>query len=203
MNREERRSHILDCAREVFSERGYHATTVSDIIGRANVARGTFYLYFKSKRAIFDVLLDDFFVLMMSKVKRVDLSSKERVYDQMYRNIDGIVEILLENRELAKILLSEAVGLDPGFDAKLLDFYGRLLRIIQGSMAQGIQMNLLRPFNTRLTGACALGTVKEALYQIIMSNERPAKNVLVGEIMMFIFYGIYQGRPEDQLLSDP
>jgi len=197
MNREERRTHILDCAREVFSERGYHATTVSDIIGRANIARGTFYLYFKSKRAIFADLLDDFFILMMSKVRRVDLSSEEPVYAQMYRNIDGIVEILLEKRELSKILLSEAVGLDPGFDTKLLDFYGRLLTIIQGSMEQGMQMSLLRSVNPRLTGACALGTIKEALYQIIMSNERPAKDVLVREIVMFIFYGIFQSRPDD------
>jgi AcrR family transcriptional regulator len=37
----------------VFKEKGYHATSVNDIIDAAQIARGTFYLYFTSKREVF------------------------------------------------------------------------------------------------------------------------------------------------------
>ena len=56
--RESRRAAVLAVARRLFSQKGYHATSIHDIIEAAEIARGTFYLYFESKRAIFDELLD-------------------------------------------------------------------------------------------------------------------------------------------------
>lgn len=46
---EERRIDLLDAAEAVIVERGLGATTLEDITRRANVAKGTFYLYFGSK----------------------------------------------------------------------------------------------------------------------------------------------------------
>ena len=56
--RKNRRGAILKAARPVFVEKGYHQTHISDIIEAAGIARGTFYLYFDSKAAIFAELLD-------------------------------------------------------------------------------------------------------------------------------------------------
>ena len=56
----ERRQQILSLARDVFARRGYHQTTIDDIALQAGVARGTFYLYFEDKRAVFSDLIDRF-----------------------------------------------------------------------------------------------------------------------------------------------
>jgi AcrR family transcriptional regulator len=48
----DRREQLLAAAREVLSQHGYERTTVSSIASRANVAQGTFYLYFPSKEAL-------------------------------------------------------------------------------------------------------------------------------------------------------
>ena len=47
---EHRKEQILAAARAAFDEKGYDKATVSDIVRRAGVAQGTFYLYFSSKR---------------------------------------------------------------------------------------------------------------------------------------------------------
>jgi AcrR family transcriptional regulator len=47
-----RREELLAAAREVLANNGYERTTVSSIATRANVAQGTFYLYFPSKEAL-------------------------------------------------------------------------------------------------------------------------------------------------------
>ena len=57
--RQERRAQILQCAKEIFSKNGFHNASVADLIEQAGIARGTFYLYFSSKRAIFDTLLEN------------------------------------------------------------------------------------------------------------------------------------------------
>ena len=68
--REGRREQLLAAAREVLSEHGYERTTVSSIAGRANVAQGTFYLYFPSKEALPGALAEQLSVALGAAVRR-------------------------------------------------------------------------------------------------------------------------------------
>jgi AcrR family transcriptional regulator len=53
----ERRRSILQAARETFFENGFHHTTVDSVAERAEVSKGTVYLYFESKEALLAHLL--------------------------------------------------------------------------------------------------------------------------------------------------
>jgi len=53
------RRRLLDAAEQVFGELGYHDASMVKITEAAGVAQGTFYLYFDSKKAIFDELVRD------------------------------------------------------------------------------------------------------------------------------------------------
>jgi AcrR family transcriptional regulator len=53
------RRRLLDAAEAVFGELGYHDASVVRVAQDAGVAAGTFYLYFDSKKAIFDELVRD------------------------------------------------------------------------------------------------------------------------------------------------
>jgi AcrR family transcriptional regulator len=48
----DRRTQLLNAARSVFAKKGYDDATVSEIVGRAGVAQGTFYLYFPGKESL-------------------------------------------------------------------------------------------------------------------------------------------------------
>jgi AcrR family transcriptional regulator len=54
---EARRQAILDAALHVFAERGFEAARLDDVAVRAGVAKGTLYLYFQSKEALFEALI--------------------------------------------------------------------------------------------------------------------------------------------------
>ena len=53
----ERRQAIIDAAMDEFIERGYAATRLDDVASRAGVAKGTIYLHFKDKEALFQELV--------------------------------------------------------------------------------------------------------------------------------------------------
>ena len=53
------RRRLLDAAESVFGEVGSHDASVVKVAEAAGVAAGTFYLYFDSKKAIFDELVRD------------------------------------------------------------------------------------------------------------------------------------------------
>ena len=53
------RTRLLEAAEEVFAQVGFHDASIVKITEAAGVAMGTFYLYFRSKKEIFDELLRD------------------------------------------------------------------------------------------------------------------------------------------------
>jgi AcrR family transcriptional regulator len=53
------RRRLLDAAERVFGELGYHDASIVKLADAAGVAAGTFYLYFDSKKAVFDELVRD------------------------------------------------------------------------------------------------------------------------------------------------
>ncbi len=53
----QRRQEILDAARQVFFERGFHSPTMDDVAAQAEISKGTIYLYFESKETILAHLL--------------------------------------------------------------------------------------------------------------------------------------------------
>jgi len=191
MRRERRIQQLLNAAARVFSRKGYHKASVSDIIQEAKVARGTFYLYFKSKRAIFDALLDNFFETIESQVERIQYTGNiDEAIGQLRNNVMRVIQLLTEQRHLTRILLSEAVGLDSEIDMKLIEFYNRLVSLIKRSMELGKQMGLVRNLNSDIAAILALGTVKEIMYQYIMKDQRFDINELVDEILGYVLFGI-------------
>jgi AcrR family transcriptional regulator len=57
--RDQRRDHIMNVAREVFLEHGYTATSMSAIAARLGGSKGTLYNYFKSKEELFEAQVRD------------------------------------------------------------------------------------------------------------------------------------------------
>lgn len=54
-----RPSEIIDAGMELFAQRGFERTNLSDVASRAGISKGTIYLYFKSKDALFEAALRD------------------------------------------------------------------------------------------------------------------------------------------------
>src|ERR1700753_3286720 len=60
---------IIDSAGQLFAERPYHEVRMDDIAARAGVAKGTLYLHFKDKEALYLALIDDGLRRQLADVK--------------------------------------------------------------------------------------------------------------------------------------
>ena len=186
MLREDRRRQILDAARTEFAASGYHATGVAAIIERCGIARGTFYLYFESKRKIFETLLDEFLEMLNLRIRRVDETvGLDGIRAQVRQNVMDVLAAFAENPELTRIILNEAVGLDKGFDEKLSQFYGELMDLIDRSLQLGIAIGILHPWDTRIIAATILGSIKEVVQQLLRGRVamRPEMERMVDELI--------------------
>jgi AcrR family transcriptional regulator len=193
MLREERREQVMRSAMQVFAHKGYHATSVGDIIARAQIARGTFYLYFENKRQIFEALLEMALQGLVSRLHRIELTPQSPPpLDQLRENVGRIIGFLLSERELTQILLRHAEGLDAEFDRRLSAFYDTLLDLIEGVLRSGQLMALVRPCDRRIVAACILGSVKEVMARLTSAREQiPDLATVVDEIVNFGLRGIF------------
>lgn len=193
--RESRRAAVLAVARQVFSTHGYHDTSIDDIIEAAGIARGTFYLYFESKRAIFDELLDQLFQTLQQTVRRIDVSpGAPPPVEQMDATVDRVFSTLEENREVARLLLREAVGIDADFDRKLADFYGRIENLIVRALETGMEMGLVRRCDATVVARCIVGATKEVVHFAFVEREAGQVDVrhLGRELIAFSLKGLFK-----------
>lgn len=168
MEKSERRAQILSRAKDVFAKHGYHAATVEDIVASAGVARGTFYLYFEDKRAVFAELVDRFLTRLHLTIQHIDTTDPRRsVASQVRGNIHRILGVFLNDRSMTKILLTDALGLDAEFDRKLRAMYDEIYKLLAESLKEGQQLGIVAPGDTRVLAWLSGGALKELLYQSV------------------------------------
>lgn len=190
MGKVERRQKILTHARDVFARRGYHDAKIDDIVAAAGIARGTFYLYFEDKRTVFEEIVDRAFTQIGMAIVRVDPNDTGRtVADQVYENIRRIVATLLGDRPTTKILLADAVGLDPTFDRKLQAFYEVVENLLVESLREGQDLGVVAPGDARMFAYLILGAMKETLCQVVRRDAPYSEKEIVDGIYDFLGQG--------------
>jgi AcrR family transcriptional regulator len=186
--REIRRQQILDRARDVFAKKGYHAAKIDDVVAAASVARGTFYLYFHDKRAIFEELCSRFFQRIALAVSRIDVALP--IEDQVAKNITAIVDVFLADPAMAKIILTDAIGLDVEFDRRLLAFYADIEALLASSLLEGQSIGIVQPGDTRVVAHFLLGGVKEVLLQLTRAPVPVDRNAVVKDVLLILARGV-------------
>jgi TetR/AcrR family fatty acid metabolism transcriptional regulator len=105
--KEAKRQRILDAAVREIAHRGYYGTTVATIAGRAGVADGTIYLYFKGKEeillSVFERAMGRFIDQARTLVEHTGLGAE----DKLRRVIALHLTLLGEDRDLAVIFQVE------------------------------------------------------------------------------------------------
>ncbi|MCP2340684.1 TetR/AcrR family transcriptional regulator [Actinomadura rupiterrae] len=146
---EERRADLLDAALEVFAERGVADATVNDITSRAQVAKGTFYLYFSAKEQVVAALWERYVTGYMDLAQAVltDRDESDALTDQagtgvLTELLERLIDHAVENAELHRIVYGSA-------DAKALALCAetnqRVIDLLAEAIERGMNAGTLRP----------------------------------------------------------
>ena len=185
-----RRQEILQAARDVFAKHGYHAAKIDDIVAAAGVARGTFYLYFEDKRAIFEEIVDRTFSRASAwRSMRVDIGIRRRVA-KIRANIRRIVHALLEDRRRRR-------SSSPTRSGSIPRSIGSSLLLRGGRQApRDVARSTVRSAasSRRATRACrrssTIGALKEVMYQVVVRGWDDSEEDIVEALFGFLRDGV-------------
>ena len=120
MRSEARARQILECAKRVFAQRGFHAANISHICEAAGIGRGTLYLYFANKRAVLAAILRATLDRVRALMERqstatfplvpVEKVTRAVAIEFTARQLKALLEVVFEDDHTLRILLREASG---------------------------------------------------------------------------------------------
>ena len=159
-----RPEELVAAALDVFVERGYASTALADVARRAGVTKGTIYLYFENKEALFKAVVRSTIVPVIAQGEALAQSftgSARELLEQLVREYWQLVgETALAG--IPKLMMAEAATFP-----ELTRFYydevvARGHRLMAGVIERGIKNGEFRPVDVMLAAKLAMSPLMHA-----------------------------------------
>ncbi|MGE5606159.1 MAG: TetR/AcrR family transcriptional regulator [Bacteroidota bacterium] len=143
----EKRMEILKAAIDLFSENGFERTTVDEIAARANVGKGTIYLYFANKEQIFIAIIESgvqYILNRMNEILNQPGDFRERLQDLLRQHL----QFAENHRKFYRLFIKEGLNLkligDKDSQVRILEMHKKAHQQLTEFMQIGIDQNQLR-----------------------------------------------------------
>lgn len=160
------KDRILDVAREMIAERGYHSTTTAMLASEAGISEGTIYRHFASKEDILLTILGD----LDERYSRfiADLTAKGNgSHGTIERVLEAHFAFVAENLHAIKIVVS-SFGLLPPSRQSMTSVIDRMREFTSRALERSMQMGVIRKVDPESTAmvlvAMLLGLIEMRLY---------------------------------------
>jgi len=113
------RERILDEALSLFSERGFEKTTVADIVGQCDIARGTFYNYFPDMNSLFAALINQLNQLIIEAIQHTRKQT-DNLYDYLYGTFKSYFDLIGSEQMIQFHIVNQAYIRQSSYQSDLI-----------------------------------------------------------------------------------
>lgn len=158
---QDKRQLILAAAADTFAAHGFHQATIEQIAEAAGVGKGTVYLYFKSKKGLFDALLLESLQRILQQIKAVVEAPVDPI-ERIRRLIHLHLQILQRNHPMMQMITREfSPGKLESLRPELSQYMNDLLELYTLLLEEGIANGYLRQHNPQVIALAFLGAVNQ------------------------------------------
>jgi AcrR family transcriptional regulator len=160
-----RPEEIIHAALDVFAERGFAATKLEDVARRAGVTKGTIYLYFDSKEALFKALVRQTIVPVIAQGEALAQSFTGTARDLFERLVREYFRLVGDTplSDIPRLMIAEA----GNFPALARFYYEEVVtrghRLMGGVLERGIKAGEFRPVNVAVATKLAMAPLMHAV----------------------------------------
>jgi AcrR family transcriptional regulator len=168
-NKAKKRAALLEAGLALFQTQGFDRTSIEQLAAEAGVARGTFYLYFDDKEALFEAVVDRFFEPLLEVFAQVEhalgLAETPEACMAAYQVMAAQLALTgLTHREVVLLVFREMRGQSlPGLRRRERDLIDRITELTQFAMDR----RLLRPGDARLSSLVILGGIERLYFEVL------------------------------------
>jgi AcrR family transcriptional regulator len=184
------RQRLLAAATDLFTQRGYAATTVREIVGAAGVTKPVLYYYFRNKEGIYLELMRQAFARLDELISD-SIGDRGSATQKLLGLCDRVYTLFMENVKVARVMYSIYYGPQQG--APFFDFDSYHLKFqeaVRGLIQEGIRKGEFRKGNPEDMTWAILGAINVAMEVHLGHIELELGREGLARVLKIIFQGI-------------
>jgi len=146
--KEARPGELIDAAIDVFAEKGFSGARLEDVARRAGVSKGTAYLYFPNKEALFKAAIREVVVTRIAMGER-EVEEWQGSSEDLLRQVLGHWAQVIRSRQggLLKLIVAEARNFPDLAAWYNMEVGERGQRLLAAVLRRGVERGEFRPFD--------------------------------------------------------
>lgn len=180
--KEDRREAILGAALDEFFERGFTAAKMEDIARRAELSKGAVYLYFPSKDAVFEALIEAVVGPAVARIEAAAGSSPSALAS--LRAMAALAPVLIRTSNmprLMKVMIGDCRAFPDVVRRYRVEVLERVLGMIAGALKRGMDAGEIRRSDPALTARLVVAPVAlSAVWHVVFNQDGGAEVDLEG-----------------------
>jgi TetR/AcrR family transcriptional regulator len=184
------REQLMRAALKMFTQRGYSATTVRELVEEAGATKPALYYYFGSKEGLFLELMQTHFARLEAIVDRYR-QGEGSVRSRLIAMLDNGFVYVQQDRDFIRLM--HAVYFGPPGEAPYFDFdayHQRYHDLITRLLEEGIERGEFRHGNAGDMAWILLGTVEIAIEDQICSQASRIDRKVLQRLLKMVFDGL-------------
>jgi len=173
-NGNNKRERILAAGLRLFANQTYQAVTMDRVAEAAGVAKGTLYLYFPSKEALYLGILSDG-LEAVSKRYQATTDTRQDVADRLRHAIDITIQFYDERRDLLRLIATEEPRLAEARNRLIQDWRERGFVFYTTLIEEGMRAGVFGKTDSRAATLAILGAIRSVL--LYYGANRPAQSI--------------------------
>lgn len=182
---------ILDVAKKVMEQKGFYNARMEDIAALAGIAKGTLYLYFKSKEELFLKLMDREYSKVIELLAG-DVTESCTTARKIEAVVDKFLNYMEENRDFFLSIMYEAPSIKKkGIKKRMLEKAKLVQSVMRKIIEEGIKEGVLRnDVEIEVIVSSIVGTITRTIFYVIHFEKDRSLLTYKESILRVIFSGI-------------
>ena len=193
------REQILDTTLQLFAERGYHKTKISDIVKAVGVAQGTFYWYFKSKETIALEVIKNGQEKLLQFIAQGYRQSGGTVQDAVKASENLFEDFFTfsEKNKALMVLLFKGIETEESVHNAILETREKLEDAFHQNIKRAMELGILPKKDPNLESALLMSLIEGMLSRWLFSSisihanlQHKSAKELAHDVVQFEFFGL-------------
>lgn len=152
------KDEILDAAAQIFSQKGFHATSMQDIAQAVRLQKGSLYHHINSKQEILVDVLNRALDMLIEHIEQ-EICEAKPPDEKLRQAMQTYLLAMLEHRDLASVLLLEHRSLEPAYQSRHIPRRDRFERLWRDLIQEGLDQQVFSCADPGMASRALLGVM--------------------------------------------
>jgi len=180
-----KRTAMMQAAMRVFAEKGYHAATIRDIVGAAEVAIGTFYFYFPDKETLFVHLYEETAEFLLQAISQA-VRGRGSLPEKIREGLQAYVNIAVYEPAVVQLLLEGGLGAVTSLHNQRATYREKMINIWYRLLDDAMRDDQVADQNPRRSAEALAGAMDEVILSLLAHpNPEMEAAAAIGDMIQF------------------